>query len=280
MKAIEIGKNRNNVKQIEFTSKEGNVTIYRLQYKGTAKTLEIINDIIKASYERELTETEYTILVKAIWLVFHHDTDNANSKLAGIKSISTCCLDNKYCIERMKDPTSICSHCYAATQQSRNYGLTDHNIINGLILRNVIIPVDIFKALDLFFDKFVRIEGFGDVENITQAINYIHIMKAFPQANFGVWTKNDSIWYKAFEIEGKPENCSFVVSSNHVNETIAIKPQFQSFVNHVFTVYDKETVNNKDVEINCGGRKCMECLKAGKNCYYKDTVFHIKELLK
>lgn len=280
MKAIEIGKNRNNVKQIEFTNKEGNVTIYRLQYKGTAKTLEIINDIIKASYERELTETEYTILVKTIWIVFHHDTENANSKLAGIKSISTCCLDNKFCLARMKDPESICSHCYASTQQSRNYGLTDHNTINGLILRNVIIPIDIFKTLDLFFDKFARIESFGDVENVTQAINYIHIMKAFPETSFGVWTKNETIWEKAFETEGKPENCSFIVSSNKVNDTVNIKPELKKFVDHVFTVYDKETVNENNVNINCGGRKCMECLKAGKNCYFRNTAFNIKELLK
>ena len=47
------------------------------------------------------------------------------------------------------------------------------------------------------------------------------------------------------------------------------------YIDKVFTVYDKQHAEN--VNINCGGRKCAECLR----CYTKsDEIEYIAELLK
>lgn len=253
-------------------------TEYRLYYRSTHAMLEDCAEII-ADMEKGWADPDMAMLTLAsfLWIVEHKDTDTANSKLAGIKSLSTCCLDNKFCLFRMQDSNSICSHCYAATQQERQHGLTDHNIINGVILRNVLFPVSVLVTLPLWNEKFFRIESFGDVENVTQARNYIRLAKAFPFTSFAAWTKNYNVWKKAFEEEGgKPENLSFIISSCYVNVEADIPEGLQGVVNHVFTVYEK----GENVSINCGGRKCMECLKAHKNCYFTDTEKDIRETLK
>lgn len=204
------------------------------------------------------------------------------SKLDGLQSISTCCLDNVFCIARMnkEDKYHICKHCYAASQQKRNFALTEHNIINGLILRTVLFP-EKFAALVPFSTLYARIESFGDVGNVTQARNYTRIMKTHPAINFGVWSKNFGTWYFAFEKEnGKPENSTFVVSSERINkEELYQYEHHKNYIDHVFTVYEKGV----DVEINCGGRRCMDCIMNKKGCYFKpseDNPVSIKEELK
>ncbi|MBR2100869.1 MAG: hypothetical protein IJ927_06110, partial [Eubacterium sp.] len=47
-----------------------------------------------------------------------------------------------------------------------------------------------------------RIESFGDVASVTQARNYIRIIKAHPRTRFGIWSKNWGIWLVAFKKEG------------------------------------------------------------------------------
>ena len=252
-------------------------TEYRLYYKGLHDVLEYADSLIKDIENGYNVEKFMVQLASYLWIVEHKDTDTSNSKLAGIKSLSTCCLDNKFCLYRMQDCNSICSHCYAATQQERQHGLTDHNIINGVILRNVLFTIDVLQTLPLWQEKFFRIESFGDVENETQARNYIRLCKAFPETRFAAWTKNHNVWKKAFEKEGgKPANLSFIISSCYVNVEMDIPENMANDVNHVFTVYDKRA----QADINCGGRKCMECLKAHKNCYYTDTEKQIREELK
>lgn len=219
-------------------------------------------------------------LVNCLWIVNHKNTDKQNSKLAGLSSLSTCCLDNPACLARMKDKDSVCSHCYAAAQQRRNFGLTQRNLINGLILRNVGIPVWAWQCglACVMFDKhFFRIESFGDTASIMQVCNYLTFIKAFPAVQFAAWTKNVNQWFNAMDCIGKPENLSFVTSSYRMNET----DEYQdSRVNHTFTVYDHNFAENNDIHINCGGRSCMECIIKHQGCYYTDTARIISELVK
>ena len=272
MNTCHVGQNKYNNTPIVI-----NGTEYRLYYRKLHEMLEYADSVIIDIKNGDNVEKSMLTLVAMLWIVEHKDTDKSNSKLAGIKSLSTCCLDNRFCLFRMQDSNSICHHCYAATQQERQHGLTDHNIINGVILRNVLFTIDNLKTLPLWNENFFRIESFGDVENVTQARNYIRLCKAFPSVKFAAWTKNHNVWKKAFDMEGgKPENLSFIISSCYVNMEMSIPENMQSVVNHVFTVYD----HNYCVDINCGGRKCMECLKAHKNCYYTDTEKQIREELK
>lgn len=218
--------------------------------------------------------SEYFSLVSALWIVNH----TAN-KLEGICSISSSVHDNCFCKARQKIKDCICSHCYAHNQQSYQTGLKEHNILNGIILRNILIPAKYFKLLKILF-PYLRIESFGDVQNVIQARNYIRIIKAFPGKRCAIWSKNIMIWEQAFKKEGKPGNTTFVFSSSYVNKPEEIDKKRFSFVDHVFTVYDKKYAKENNIVINCGGRKCLECIMQKKNCYFRNTAFYINELLK
>ena len=213
-------------------------------------------------------------LVSYIWIVNHMD-----KKLEGICSISSSVCDNIFCQARRKIKDCICSHCYASNQQAIQTGLREHNILNGIIFRNVLIPVCAFKTLHFMF-PYLRIESFGDVANVTQARNYIRIIKAFPRMRCAIWSKNIEIWARAFELEGKPNNTTYVHSSGKVNKPDNVDVKKYWFVDHIFTVYDKKYAKENNIEINCGGRKCMECIIKKTNCYFHGGPLYVNELLK
>lgn len=269
---------------IEFPYNCGN---YAMFYKGSQNILEkaclamekLLNN--ETLSERKKSEL-YGIIINSLHIVHHKNTETRKSKLAGINSLSTSCRDNCFCIERIKKTDCICAHCYADTQQKTQLALQDRNTINGIILRNIVIPVKYWKKYVNPSDisKFFRIESFGDVANKTQAINYINFMLAFPRVHFAVWTKNTGIWYFAMQETGKPENMVYIVSSEKVNVPNNHTEKTFGKVDHVFTVYDKQFIKENNVNINCGGRSCMDCIKKGVGCYYRNTEKNICEELK
>jgi len=214
-------------------------------------------------------------LVSCLWVVHH-----MANKLEGIDSISSSVHDNCFCKMWRNIVDCICQYCYAHNQQSYQTGLKEHNILNGIILRNVLLPVAAFKKLVLIF-PYLRIESFGDVANETQARNYIRIIKAFPGKRCAIWSKNLAIWKKAIEKEGKPANTTFVASSPYLNKPIAetILENFP-FIDHIFTVFTKQYAKKHNITINCGGRKCLECIKQKTGCYFKNNILYINELKK
>lgn len=263
--------------QVNFTYSKG---IYSFFCKSTTKLFLIVFAILSTikDFTETLTKEQYRKLISCLWIVNH----TAN-KLEGICSISSSVFDNLFCKCRMKLKDCICKYCYAHNQQSYQTGLKEHNIINGLILRNILIPVKFFKFLIIVF-PYLRIESFGDVANVTQARNYIRIIKAFPEKRCAIWSKNIVVWEKAFQFEGKPNNTTYVHSSRELNKVDNIDRNRFSFVDHIFTVYTKSYATKNNIVINCGGRKCLECIMKRKNCYYRlsknnDTYF-INELKK
>ena len=258
---------------IEFSYTCGN---YRLFYAGSNEILKravfAINELYTNEHLTVAAQNKlYEVLIDSLNVTHHRNTIKRKSKLDGINSLSTCCIDCVFCIERMKDKNSICSHCYSETQQKTQLSLQDRNTINGIILRNIIIPVSAwrryFKRENL--SKFFRIESFGDTANKTQAINYINFMKAFPRVHFAVWSKNIGIWNFAFMQEGKPANCSYVHSCNKLNCCELHTLKTYSFIDHVFTVYDKKFVDLHNVKITCGGKSCMhDCIQKKTGCYF------------
>lgn len=224
------------------------------------------------------TTMDFIQLVSCLWVVNH-----TKDKLEGISSISSSVCDNLFCKARQNIDNCICKYCYAYNHQNYRIGLKEHNVLNGIILRNILIPVKYFKFLKILF-PYLRIESFGDVANVTQARNYIRIIKAFPEKRCAIWSKNIYIWKQAFEIEGKPKNTTFVFSSSFLNKLENPDPVKYWFVDHVFTVYTKKYAKDNNIKINCGGKKCLECILAKKNCYFKcsakNDTFYINELKK
>lgn len=252
-------------------------------YKQLVKACEIltvlINNRLTLAAEKRLQLEKQ--LVRLLWIVKHHNTETSRSKLDSIWSLSTCCLVNLFCLARMKNPDSVCSHCYACAQQRCQYGLTSHNLINGLILMTYEISEQAYREVmteKLAMQRVFRIESFGDVSNMIQTKNYINLINAVETVRFAAWTKNVVTWVKTFEQYGKPKNLVFITSSNHVN-MIDEWEEYSKWIDHRFTVYDKDGA--KKVVISCGGRACMaDCIMKGKGCYFHNTEKDIREELK
>lgn len=267
--------NRNNHSPIitEEINLPGTKGVYAWYCKNIVKLYTIVITILR-QVKKAYSAAEYTTLVYALWIVNH-----MSNKLEGICSISSSVHDNCFCKARRILKDCICSHCYAHNQQSYQTGLKEHNILNGIILRNILIPVKYFKLLRIVF-PYIRIESFGDVQNVIQARNYIRIIKAFPEKRCAIWSKNIMIWKQAFVAEGKPKNTTYVHSSSYVNKPEEIDKKQYPFVDHVFTVFTKKYAKENNITINCGGRKCLDCIIKKINCYYRNTAFYINELLK
>lgn len=200
-----------------------------------------------------------------------HVSDDMSGKMSGIPSVSTSCLVNPICKARMKQGDSICAHCFAETTLKRYTACGKAMESNFHLLNDSVLPLDL---LPIFANvAIVRIESFGDVASVTQAINYANLCKVNPNVVFAWWSKNMSIIEKAFDIVGKPENVIMVESSEKLNVE---KEKSSPIVDKVFTVYDEKTIAQKSVEINCGARCCATC----RRCYRKDTEIVVNEKLK
>ena len=214
----------------------------------------------------------------AILIQTEHDI---RSKMGGIPSFSTCCLMNKACLARMQKGFSVCAHCFSAALQKIRKGLKLTTTENFIILNSAEILIApkvkwTRKALAINPDKLTRIESFGDVDSVLQAVNYIKIVKANPDCLFAAWTKNLAFWVKAFEKEGKPENMTLVFSSLQINMPDIVPDWARKWVDHRFTVYTKEWLLAHGVESNCAGISCAQC----QRCYHKGGAFDILEILR
>ncbi|MBR5087960.1 MAG: hypothetical protein IK093_00885, partial [Ruminiclostridium sp.] len=73
----------------------------------------------------------------------------------------------------------------------------------------------------------------------------------------------------------------YVVSSPFLNKPIPMDIiEKYPEIDHVFTVYTKKYAKENGIKINCGGKKCMECILKKINCYFRNTEFYINELKK
>ena len=196
-----------------------------------------------------------------------HVSDSMSGKMAGIPSISSSCLCNPICIQRMKDGNSVCAHCFAEATLNRYHAAGAAMERNFKLLTDSVLPLEL---LPVFCNvSIARIESFGDIANVTQAINYANICKVNPNVRFAWWTKNAAILKKAFDIVGKPANVVIIESAPKLNTEI--KPS-NEYIDKTFTVYE----DGDDDFINCGARCCATC----RRCYSFDTEKAIHEKLK
>lgn len=210
-------------------------------------------------------KSKYTVNATPI-----HISDNMSGKMTGVPAISTACTDNPICQKRKNCDALVCSHCFAFGTLNRfkpaqKNAAENYETLTSRILNDDEIPV--FGNV-----RFVRIESFGDIANVTHAVNYIKIAKKNPNVTFAWWTKNTWIAAAAMDREGKPDNIILIQSSPVLNKQQ--KPR-NAYVDKVFTVYDKEHAEN--VKINCGSRSCVTC----QRCYDRNnTEKYISEKLK
>lgn len=210
--------------------------------------------------------------------MIHITKHTEGTKMEGIQSISSSVRLNPICQKRSKCPGSVCEKCFAekllgyrktldACLEKNYEELNDH-----LLSRDEAASVVVTSILG-------RIESFGDVATVMQARNYIRIMSVNADVSWGIWSKNLGIWVAAFHLDGKPKNCTFVLSSPELNEIAEVPEWAKEYVDHVFTVWDRKEYDLRfkgDHVTECAGIRCMSC----KKCYKKGTSFYINERLR
>lgn len=249
------------------------------EYKRKRAIIDPILD--KAERKERLTCAEYYALVGCI------NISSLTGKLEGYSSISTSVLMNFFCRNRSRCKGCICSGCYAAAGVKRFSGLTQSLEINHRILNGVEIPEEVWASLAVpTTNGDGRIESHGDTASVTCAVNYNRIMKSHKALDWGDWGKNLWHYEEAFSREGKAENCSFVASSPMINKPMEIPGRYKWFVDHRFTVYDREYALEHNIRINCGqytadlvkiDQRCKNCTRP---CYHRGGEFDIAEIKK
>lgn len=203
-------------------------------------------------------------------------SDNMSAKMAGVPAISTSVALNPICQARAKNPDSICAHCFAIATVARYTKLGEHLAENTEVLTAEVLPLEELPKFG-FNVGMVRFEAFGDLNNVTQVINYFNIARVNSHVHFALWTKNPKLIAVAIEAGAvKPANLNIIYSSPMLNApALDIFERF-AFVDKVFTVYDGATIEREDIAINCGARSCAGC----GLCYFDKVVKIVNEKLK
>lgn len=201
-----------------------------------------------------------------------HITLNHRGKMTGMYSVSTCCFCNERCPRNAKIKGSVCEKCFAMRQMKHFTSMKDPLVQNYKILTSEIIEWDDLPIINALY---FRIESFGDVANVTQCINYMHLIQKNPGVFFAWWSKNMDIINEMFKETGyeKPANVNFIESSLFLDK--AKRPSYW-FVDKVFTVFNPETIKERDININCGAKSCLKC----GLCYHKNDVVYVNEKCK
>lgn len=198
-----------------------------------------------------------------------HITTKHTGKMNGMQSLSTSCQVNEYCKQRAQVEGSICQKCYAS-RMTRMYKNLDAALQrNAEILTSRVLDESELPEINCCYFRF---EAFGDLINTTQVVNYFNICKKNPDVHFALWTKNP--WIVREVADQKPSNLTIIFSSPTLNRQADISKM--PYIDKVFTVYDKPTIERDGIDINCGARSCLKCHK----CYTDSETVTINEQLK
>lgn len=181
-------------------------------------------------------------------------------KMENVRALSSFAGMNPSCKGLMKNPETVCSHCYAYKQVMSGVYPAQRVALerNGKALSGSLLKI----VPNLSKQEVFRFESHGDVINVTHARNFIRIAKANPTVHFSAFTKRPNIYANAIHMEGgKPDNLNIVLSSPLTNTPISddVKKQYP-FVDVIFTVYDKEHTPAADEwRCRCSRGSCNAC---------------------
>lgn len=206
-------------------------------------------------------------------------TTEMTGKMFEMCSLSTSPLVNPRCVERAKEPESVCKQCYSRIEMEYKKTCAAKFGTNGNVLSNYVIPVNKWPVILKSAYPEIRLEAFGDVINAIHVINYFNLCKRNPKITFAAWTKNVDFYEAAVKMGyEKPDNLILVASSPMLNTEINVENH--SIVDKTFTVYTFEYIKANNIGpdfINCGARSCKKCGR----CYHKvDDVENVHEILK
>lgn len=188
--------------------------------------------------------------------------------MTGFYTLNTSPLDNMFCEAMSRNPKSICYNCY-----SRRSLVTYAKVArkpwkrNGRLLSDHIIPEE---DLPIVKKKYFRFQSHGELINDTHYINLVNIAKKNPDSIFLLPTKRINIIRK----HGKMGADNLVLSYSEPLKNHLVEKLPEHF-DRRFTVFTKEYAEENNIDINCHGKKCIECLQC-----YNGTIQIVNELLR
>lgn len=198
-----------------------------------------------------------------------HITSKHTGKMEGMVSLSTSPGANSFCQKMSKsDNNVICEKCYAFRLCKIYPSLEKALARNSEILSSG--PLEEVPRVNVAYFRF---NSFGELHNEVHLINLITIAMHNKKTTFVLWTKRKDLVNKCKV--SIPKNMIMIYSSSKINPRKSTKPP-KNF-DKLFSVYSKDYVKEKNIDINCGGNKCFDCLK----CYDKKSGHDIiREVLK
>lgn len=223
---------------------------------------------------KKLTRSRVNAVKSIMWV--RGVCTNHSGKMSGMISISTSCQKNEFCVKMHQVPGTICEKCYAHNQLSYQPTTANKYAESTIDLTTRLLNFEEIPTISSA-NGAARLEAFGELNNTIQVLNYFAICEKNPDINFALWTKRPDLISEVITMLGKckPENLNIIWSTLMINGSPQIGKY--DFVDGYFTVYSAEYAAKHNIKINCGGRKCAECLE----CYdAHDGIFIINELLK
>jgi len=179
-----------------------------------------------------------------------------HGKMTGFHTLNTSPLDNKFCLRMRATEGTICSYCYSC-RALETYAPTARKMWkeNGKILSRKIIREE---ELPVTRKKYFRFQSHGELLNEKHYINLVNIAKKNPQSVFLLPTKKKAIVGKLGKMGA--ENLILSYSEPLINHLVEELPD--NF-DRRFSVFTKEYAKEHGIDINCAGKRCIECLQ----CY-------------
>lgn len=192
---------------------------------------------------------------------------NGKGKMEGIHSINTPSTDNPFC-QMMRKTDSICKACYAFQLEGFRKQMLPAFRRNAKALTDKAFKPEILNYLT------IRFHSYGELINSTHMKNFFKIALINPSTFFGFWTKRENFIQRYLKAGGIiPSNVNMIFSNPKVNHERKTPPKG---FDKVFNVFTREYAENNGIEINCGKRKCKDCML----CYTKNDVVVINEIIK
>lgn len=213
--------------------------------------------------------------------VLHND--GLTAKMQDVCAFGTTAKLNDYCKMYCNTPGAVCEGCYACETIKQYESLDMLLSWNAFILTREILPYEMLPDYNTKND-IKRIEAFGDLYSLKQAINYINICLKNPETIFVIMTKNTDILAAAFKKLGFNNPRQDVpnmikIQSALMRNDVNCLPDYE-WIDHVFVVCEGDYAAAHNIEFTCcdgvTDRKCNEC----RRCYTREnmtTDFYIFE---
>lgn len=195
---------------------------------------------------------------------------NMTGKLDGFKAISSNTVTNPYCIlqNASGNEDNICTKCYSHVMlKSYRKNMQPALERNSQALGNSVLPID---QLPVILDAFFRFNAHGELINDIHLTNLVNIALKNPSCNFALWTKQNGIIKKYFDINDKPSNLILIYSNPKISTILSKPPKYfdKTFNNVLESEYQDQQ--------NCTGQQCKNCLL----CYKHNDISTIVEKVK